>query len=143
MKTLSEIALPAWLPNLYINKYSNLLQPVRVMIFLYATTISLIKLIFYIKNKETVHLKLQDRIRRSNSFIRNLSLDNEAIFVRYYLSSRPEVFCKKAVLKKFFKIHRKTPVLKCLFNKIVGLRPAALLKRDSSKGVFREFSEIF
>ena len=113
------------------------------MIFLYATTISLIKLIFYIKNKETVDLKLQDRIRRSNSFIRNLSLDNEAIFVRYYLSSRPKVFCKKAVLKKFFKIHRKTPVLKCLFNKIVGLRPAALLQRDSSKGVFREFSEIF
>ena len=59
-------------PNLYIKKYSNLLQPVRVMIFLYPTTISLIKLIFYITNKKTVDLKLQDRIRRSNSFARYL-----------------------------------------------------------------------
>ena len=39
------------LPNLYIKKYGNQLQPVRVMIFLYATTVSLIKSIFYIKNK--------------------------------------------------------------------------------------------
>ena len=40
------------LPNLYTNKYSNLLQTLRVMIFLYATTVSLIKLMFYIKNKK-------------------------------------------------------------------------------------------
>ena len=38
MKTLSEIVLPAWQPNLYIKKYSNRLQPVRVMVFLYATS---------------------------------------------------------------------------------------------------------
>ena len=35
------------------------------------------------------------------------------------------------------------PALKCLFDKIAGLRPAALLKRDSSKGAFRKFCEIF
>ena len=44
--------LPACLPNLYIKKYSNLLQPVRVMVFLYATTVSLIKSTFYIKYKK-------------------------------------------------------------------------------------------
>ena len=38
------------------------------MIFLYATTVSLIKLIFYIKNKKAVDLKLQHRISRNNSF---------------------------------------------------------------------------
>ena len=44
------------LPNLYTKKYSNLLQTVRVMIFLYATTVSLIKLMFYIKNKKNGYL---------------------------------------------------------------------------------------
>ena len=37
-------------------------------------------------------------------------------------SSRPEVFCKK-VLLKFRKIHRKTSVPESLFNKVAGLRP--------------------
>ena len=71
IETLSEIVLPAWLPNLYIKKYRNLLQPVRVMGLLYATTVSLIK--SYIKNKKAVDLKLQVRIRRNNLFIRYLS----------------------------------------------------------------------
>ena len=101
MKTLSEIVLPAWLPNLYIKKYSNPLQPVRVMVFLHATTVSLIKCIFYIKNKKAVDLKLQDRIRRNNSFIRHLS--PKTLFVRNYLSSCPKVFCKKGALTNFSK----------------------------------------
>ena len=56
------------LSNLYIKKYSNLLQPVRVTIFLYATKVSLLKLIFYIKEKKEVDFKLQDRISRKKSF---------------------------------------------------------------------------
>ena len=68
MKTLSEIVLPTDLPDLYIWKYGNLLQSVQVMVFLYATTDLLIKLIFYIKNKKAVDLKLQHRISRNNSF---------------------------------------------------------------------------
>ena len=44
-------------------------------------------------------------------------------------SSRPEVFCKKFVLKNFTKIHRKTPVPESFFNKIAGLKPATLLKK--------------
>ena len=39
--------------------------------------------------------------------------------------------------QKCRKFHRKTPVLKSLFNKVVGLRPVTLLKRDSNAGVFR------
>ena len=69
------------------------------MVFLYATAASLIKFIFYINNKKAVDLKLQGRIRRNNSFIRYLSPDNETIFVQYYLSSRPEVSCKKGDLR--------------------------------------------
>ena len=34
----------------------------------------------------------------------------------------PEVFYKKAVLKKFRNTHMKTPVLKSLFNKVTGLK---------------------
>ena len=43
------------------------------MAFLYATTVSLIKLIFYIKNKKAVDLKLPHRISRNKTFSRYLS----------------------------------------------------------------------
>ena len=85
------------LSNLYIKKYSNLLQPVRVTIFLYATKVSLLKLIFYIKEKKEVDLKLQNRISRKKSlreYLENAVRKhlNVTIFVRYYLSSFPEVY---------------------------------------------------
>ena len=73
LKTLIEIVLPTDLSNLSIKKYSNLIQPVRVMVFLYATTVSLIKLMFHIKNKKAVALKLHHRTElRNNSFSRYL-----------------------------------------------------------------------
>ena len=34
------------------------------------------------------------------------------------------------------KIHRKITMPESLFNKVAGLRPATLLKRDSGTGVF-------
>ena len=40
-----------------------------------------------------------------------------------YRSIRPEVFYKKKCSEKIRKIHRKTPVLESLFNKIVDVRP--------------------
>ena len=43
------------------------------MVFQYATTVLLIKLIFYIKNKKAADLKPQHRISRNNSFSRYLS----------------------------------------------------------------------
>ena len=39
--------------------------------------------------------------------------------------------------EKFRNILRKTPVLESLFNKVVDLRPATLLKRDSNTGVLQ------
>ena len=41
-------------------------------VFLRATTVSLIKLIFYMKNKKKVYLKLQHRVSKKNSFSRYL-----------------------------------------------------------------------
>ena len=49
------------LPNLYIKKYGNLLQFVRVMIFLCATAVLL-------RTKKAVDMKLPHRISRDNEF---------------------------------------------------------------------------
>ena len=43
---------------------------------------------------------------------------------------------KKRCSKKLRKFHRKATVLESLFNKVAGLRPATLLKRDSNTGAF-------
>ena len=44
---------------------------------------------------------------------------------------------------KFRNFHRKTPVLESFLKKIAGLRPATLLKKDSSKSFFLvDFAEF-
>ena len=43
-------------------------------------------------------------------------------------------FYKEAVIK-VLNIHRKKPMLESIFNKVLGRRPATLLKRDSNTGV--------
>ena len=48
-------------------------------------------------------------------------------FVR---SSRPDVLCKKGVLRNFGKFIEKHMCQKLLFNKVAGLRPATLLKKS-------------
>ena len=47
----------------------------------------------------------------------------------HYGSSRPEVFCKKSVLRNFTKFTGKHLCQSLFFNKIAGLRPATLLKK--------------
>ena len=44
-------------------------------------------------------------------------------------SSRPEVFCKKGVLRNFTKFTGKHLCQSLLFNKVAGPRPATLLKK--------------
>ena len=44
-------------------------------------------------------------------------------------SSRPEVFCKKGVLRNFTKFTGKHLCQSFFFNKVAGLRPATLLKK--------------
>ena len=56
----------------------------------------------------------------------------------------PEVFCKKSVLKKLRKFHRKTPVWKSLFNKFAGLQPCIFIKKETPTQVFScEICETF
>ena len=44
-------------------------------------------------------------------------------------SSRPEVFCRKGVLRNFAKFTGKHLCHSLFFNKVAGLRPATLLKK--------------
>ena len=44
-------------------------------------------------------------------------------------SSRPEVFCKKGVLRNFTKFTGKHLCQSLFFNNVAGLRPATLLKK--------------
>ena len=57
-----------------------------------------------------------------------------AYFTSLYRSSRPDVFCKKGVLRNFTKLTGKTPVPEYL-------SPATLLKKTMA-GVFCDFGEI-
>ena len=47
------------------------------------------------------------------------------------------VFCKKGVLRSFAKVAGKYLCQSLFFNKVAGLRPATLLKKDSGTGVFQ------
>ena len=47
-----------------------------------------------------------------------------------------EVFCKKRYSYKFHKIHRKTPVLESLFNKVAGLASNFIKEETLSKNTF-------
>ena len=49
--------------------------------------------------------------------------------VKNYRSSRPEVFCKKGVLRNFAKFTGKYLCQSLFFNKVTSVRPATLLKR--------------
>ena len=66
------------------------------------------------------------------------------IFFRYKKSNQsqkqkqpPEGFYKKGALKKFHKVHLKTPVLESLFNRVPGLMPATLLKKRLQRRCFQ------
>ena len=52
-------------------------------------------------------------------------------------SIRPEVFCKKGVLKNFAKFTRKHQCQGLFFNKVAGLKPMILLKKCLYNRFFR------
>ena len=60
-----------------------------------------------------------------------------------FRSNRPEVFCKKGVLRNLTKFPGKHLCQSLFFNKVAGLNPATLLKRDSGTGVFLGISRNF
>ena len=48
----------------------------------------------------------------------------------------PEVFYEKSVFRSLTKITGKHLCQSLFFNRVAGLRPPTLLKKDSGKGVF-------
>ena len=58
-------------------------------------------------------------------------------------SSRPELFCKKCVLKNFTKFTGKHLRQSLFFKKVAGIRLQLSLKKDSGTGFSCEFCEIF
>ena len=63
-----------------------------------------------------------------SEFMTSLSIDTE--FCCYmYRSNRPEVFCKKGVLRNFATFTGKHLCQSLYFNKVAGLKPATLLKK--------------
>ena len=54
----------------------------------------------------------------------------------YYKSSRPELFYKMGVLKKFAKFTGKYLCVRIFFKKAAGWRPTTLIKRHPSRGMF-------
>ena len=56
----------------------------------------------------------------------------------YIRSSRPEVFCKKGVLRYFAKFTGKHLSQSLFFNKVAGLRPTTLLKKRLWHRCFRK-----
>ena len=58
-------------------------------------------------------------------------------------SNRPEVFCEKGFLRNFVKFTGKHLCQSLFFNKVAGLRPATLLKKETLAQVFScKFYEI-
>ena len=57
--------------------------------------------------------------------------------IKVYIQKKPqEVFYKKVVLKNFAKLTGKHLRQSLFFSKVVGLRPATLIKRHSGTGFF-------
>ena len=50
-------------------------------------------------------------------------------YMTRYRDNCSRVICRKGVLKRFCKIHRKTPMPDPFFNKEAALRPATFLKK--------------
>ena len=55
-----------------------------------------------------------------------------------FRSSRPEVFCKKGVLRNFTKFTEKRLYQSLFFNKAAGLRPATLIKKETWAQLFSD-----
>ena len=47
----------------------------------------------------------------------------------FQITSRSQKFFKICILKNFYKVHRKTPVLESLFDKVVGLKACNFTKK--------------
>ena len=61
---------------------------------------------------------------------------------KYYKSSHLEIFSKRVVFKNFTKFTGKDLCRSLFFNKVAGLRPAILLKKDSDRFFLVNFVKL-
>ena len=54
-----------------------------------------------------------------------------------------EVFYKKICSYKFHNIHKKTPMLESLFNKVAALQACSVIKRHSNMGLRKNFKKTY
>ena len=64
-------------------------------------------------------------------------------FCKKSRSSHQRCSIKKAILKNFCSIHRKTPVSESLFDKVVGLYTCNFIKKTLTQMFFCEYCNIF
>ena len=76
-----------------------------------------------------------DFIKHDFQLNQYFNADNHSILHYRFRRSRSEVLCKKMLLI-ISQNSQETPVSESLFNKVAGLRPATLSKRDSGTDVF-------
>ena len=80
-------------------------------------------------NFEKCSLKFAPNLMLADLLNNNFLKDPALPLVKSVGSSHPEVFCKKGVLRNFTKFTGKRPCQSHFFNKVVGLKPATLLKK--------------
>ena len=68
--------------------------------------------------------------------MRGEKLEEHDKYILTFPQQPPELLSQKGVLRNFAKSTGKQLCRSLVFNKITGLRPATLLKRDSGTGVF-------
>ena len=68
-------------------------------------------------------------IGESNAIAIRQTLEKLGLDIANMRSSRPEMFCKKGVLRNFTKFTGKHQCQSLFFNKVAALRPATLLKK--------------
>ena len=81
-----------------------------------------------------------------NTYFSEQLLFRTAIFHNSHLQEQPSevLFFKKGCSKKFCNIHRKTPMLESLFNKVAGLQGCSFIKkRLQHRCFFCEYYKLF
>ena len=66
----------------------------------------------------------------ANIMVKNISVISDCVHIYHDNAWCPEVFCKKGVLKIFLKLTGKHLCQSLFFNKVAGLRPETLLKKE-------------
>ena len=111
-------------------KHKDLTRKSCVFIFYFIGSVGKILFLFTLHKGRQTSKELKRNVMMELSFFWRLQKQS------------PEVL-RKGVLRNLTKFAGKHPCQSFFFDKVVGLRPASLLKRDSGTGVFQWISQHF